>query len=105
MVACRGPAANGSRCALVFRRPHDLRDARVGAVDVGQLLAVGDACEHGFFGPLHAHRARRRLRDAGRFQDQDAVLIRVSGKFEGMPWIDVAEPRSRRSDKLLKGPR
>ena len=31
---------------------------------------------------------------------QDAVLIRVSAKFEGMAWINVENPRSRRSDKL-----
>ena len=31
---------------------------------------------------------------------QDAVLVRTSAKFEGMPWINVADPRSRRSDKL-----
>lgn len=38
-------------------------------------------------------------------QAQDAVLIRVSRKFEGMTWIDVDDPRSRRSDKLPKNPR
>ena len=36
---------------------------------------------------------------------QDAILIRVSRRFEGMAWIDVDDPRSRRSDKLPKNPR
>ena len=32
----------------------------------------------------------------------DAVLVGFSHKFEGMAWIDVDDPRSRRSDKLRK---
>ena len=35
----------------------------------------------------------------------DAVLAGFSRKFEGMAWIDVDDPRSRRSDKLRKAPR
>ena len=36
---------------------------------------------------------------------QDTVLVSVSRKFEGLTWIDVDDPRSRRSDKLLRKPR
>lgn len=33
-------------------------------------------------------------------QAQDAVLVATSRKFEGMAWIDVNDPRTRRSDRL-----
>jgi len=36
---------------------------------------------------------------------REAVLLRTSAKFEGMIWIDVADPRSRRADKLPVKPR
>ena len=35
----------------------------------------------------------------------DAVLTLFSPKFEGMAWINVNDPRTRRSDKLLRTPR
>jgi hypothetical protein len=35
----------------------------------------------------------------------DMLLVRVSSRFEGLPWIDVADPRSRRGDKLRSKPR
>jgi hypothetical protein len=35
----------------------------------------------------------------------DAVLLAFARKFEGMAWIDVDDPRSRRSDKLRKAAR
>lgn len=31
---------------------------------------------------------------------RDAILMRTSAKFEGMTWIDVSDPRSRKADKL-----
>lgn len=33
-------------------------------------------------------------------ETQDMVLVRLSPKFEGMAWINVDDPRSRRGDKL-----
>ncbi len=36
---------------------------------------------------------------------EDMVLVRMSSRFEGMPWINVADPRSRRGDKLRTKPR
>lgn len=33
-------------------------------------------------------------------ETQDMVLVRLSPTFEGMPWISVNDPRSRRADKL-----
>lgn len=31
---------------------------------------------------------------------REAILLRTSGKFEGLIWIDVSDPRSRKDDKL-----
>jgi len=36
---------------------------------------------------------------------REAYLMRTSAKFEGMIWIDVADPRTRRADKLPVKPR
>lgn len=75
MIRTCGGSAYGHH-ALWLARPHDLRDPRVRAIDVRQLLPSRHPFQRRLLRVLHGHGPRRRLHDLVRLHDQHAVLVR-----------------------------